>query len=200
MQFKNIAIEGNIGSGKTSLAKKLASHFKADLILEEYSNNPFLEEYYKSKNDALALELFFLNTRHDQLTRLKKTKEEKPVISDYYYGKSLIFAKNNLLEQEFALYTSIYGKLIKDLNQPDLIIYLNCGLKNLIKRIEKRGRNFEKNISESYLSELSKGYNFFFKNESSIRFIFIETDNINFIENENDFGTILEYIFNAEKK
>ena len=197
MHFKNIAIEGNIGSGKTSLAIKLAAHFKADLILEEFSNNPFLEEYYKNNNAALAMELFFLNTRHSQLNSLINTKEEKLIISDYYHGKSLVFAKNNLSEQEFDLYFNIYEKLMKDLHMPDLIIFLNCGTKNLISRIKQRGRKFESDISESYLLELSNRYTNFFENQSNIRSICIETDNLNFIENEKDFGTILEFIFNA---
>jgi deoxyadenosine/deoxycytidine kinase len=194
MHFKHIAIEGNIGSGKTSLAKKLAEHFNSVLILEEFTTNPFLKEFYKTGNGALPMELFFLNARHDQLLNLKKLNQKSPVISDYFLCKSLIFAQNNLSNDEFILYQSLHKKLMDKLDYPDLIIYLNCDIKTLISRIKKRGRIYETKISDNYLSGISDAYLTYFESQKNIKHIIIESDKLNFLENEADFGTVLESI------
>ena len=195
MQFKHIAIEGNIGSGKTSLAKKLATHFNAKLVLEEFIDNPFLKEFYSNKTNALALELTFLNDRCKQLAEFKKTENKTLIISDYYIGKSLIFAKNNLSEAEYILYEKLHEKLTSNYNSPDLIIFLNCEIETILSRIKKRGRKFEESITTNYLSSIADCYMSFLKNDTKNKWISINSDNLNFVENEKDFGTILEFIY-----
>ena len=197
MKFKHIAIEGNIGSGKTSLAKKLAAHFNAKLVLEEFIDNPFLKDFYYNKTNALALELAFLNDRCNQLADLKKTENKNLIISDYHFGKSLIFAKNNLHEAEYFLFEKLYKKLTSNYNPPDLIIFLNCETETLLSRIKKRGREFEESITTNYLSSISKCYIIFLKNDSKNKWLSINSNDLNFVENEKDFGTILEFIYKS---
>lgn len=194
MKYKHIVIEGNIGSGKTTLATKLATHFKAELVLEEFAENQFLKEFYNSNNGALPLELSFLNARHEQLTKAQERGKNNPLIADYYYRKSLIFAKNTLPENEFKLYESVFEKLMSHFQPPDLFIYLHCETDVLISRIKQRGREYEKNISPEYLTKISNEYLFFLRSQNKIKQVILDSAKLNFLESKKDFGTILEIL------
>ena len=143
-----IAIEGNIGSGKTTLATKLSKDFKASLLLEQFSDNPFLPKFYKSpEQNAFPLELFFMAERYHQLKRQKgQDLFQSLTISDYFFMKSKLFAQNNLLLDEQQLFNRLFEIMLSSLSAPDLLIYLYADISRLQQNIKKRGRSFEQDI------------------------------------------------------
>ncbi len=193
-----IVIEGNIGAGKTSLAKKIAEDFNAKLVLERFAENPFLPKFYQSpERYAFQVEVTFLIDRYQQLIDDLQYLElfKNFVVSDYYFSKSLIFAKNTLDEAEFQLYRNIYTIIYKNIPKPDLYVYLHVGVPRLLQNIQKRGRPYEKNIQPDYLEQLQKGYFEYFNQQSDFTFLIIDTNNIDFVENKEDYEKILDTIF-----
>ena len=161
MKFDFLTIEGNIGSGKTSLAKKIASDFNGKLILEEFADNPFLTKFYKdSKPNAFPLELFFMAERFNQLRGEKGEIDlfSKFTVSDYSFFKSKLFAQNNLELDELNLFNRLYNIMFSTVKKPDLLIYLHADIERLQENIKIRGREYEKNISNNYLKEIEKKY------------------------------------------
>ncbi|MEI7594447.1 MAG: deoxynucleoside kinase [Bacteroidota bacterium] len=191
--YKNIAIEGNIGAGKTTLATKLAKTLNANLILEEFSDNPFLPKFYiNPKQYAFPLEISFLIERYDQLKMKQKTNQI--TISDYFFSKTLIFAKNNLDTDEYQLFEKTFKILDSQIAAPDLIIYLYLDVNRLQKNIKTRGREYEQNIKDSYLESLQNQYIQFLKAQKSPKIIILDINTIDFVGNEKDFGEIVKIL------
>ena len=192
--YNNIVIEGNIGIGKTSLAKKLSKNLNKNLILEGFIDNPFLEKFYQDpKRYALNLELTFLVDRCRQLNDYKNQLDifKTGVVFDYDIVKSLIFAGVTLNENDFNLYRNIFYFMTKDLLKPNLIIFLMQSPENLLLNIEKRGRYFEKNIKKDYLKKINQAYLKSLKSKEDWDILFIDVTDIDFVENNSDYLELL---------
>lgn len=200
MDYQFIAIEGNIGSGKTSLAKKLATQFNAKLVLERFSDNPFLPKFYKEpKKYAFALELSFLAERYRQLKEKLIDGElfSEFTVSDYLISKCAIFARTNLKDDEYDLFMKLYHIMYASLPQPDILLYLHLDVDKLQQRIHKRGRAYEQSISNEYLEKIQEGYFSFFRSRQELKILMVDYSNADFINNKEDFIKLLEAL---EKK
>ena len=183
MRYKHIAIEGNIGSGKTTLAKMLASDYNMKLILEEFDDNPFLPNFYKNpEKNVLPLELFFLAERYNQL---KKNQEkdlfQSSLISDYFFIKSKLFAQNNLKDDELQLFNRLFDIMCPSILVPDLVVYLYSDIIKLQSNIKKRGRVFEQNISNDYLQNLQSIYLDYLKKQDVFPVLILDITDVNFV-------------------
>jgi len=198
-----LVIEGNIGAGKTSLAEKLSADFNSRLILEKFADNPFLPRFYKNPDKySFPLELSFLADRYKQhKEELANRDMFAPLsIADYYFSKSLIFAGITLPNDEYNLYRQLYHIIHQHLPKPDLYVYLHLPVEKLLENIAKRGRDYEKSISGDYLRKLQEGYFQYFRSSKDIRFLVIDTENIDFVNNEKDYSLLSEIIFQTEYK
>ncbi|MFD2822161.1 2-amino-4-hydroxy-6-hydroxymethyldihydropteridine diphosphokinase [Lacinutrix iliipiscaria] len=196
-KYNFIAIEGNIGAGKTSLSNKMAHDFNAKLILERFADNPFLPKFYKEpKRYAFTLEMSFLADRYqqisDDLSQLDLFKDF--IVSDYDVFKSLIFSKITLPEDEFKLYRKLFYQVYKDIAKPDLYVYLYQNTERLQENIKKRGRNYEKDIEDDYLDKINSGYLEFLKNQPELNVKIIDISNRDFVKNRADYLWILDQI------
>ena len=196
-KFKYIAIEGNIGAGKTSLAKKISIDFNSKLILERFADNPFLPKFYEEPDRyAFTLEMSFLAERYQQITddlsQLNIFSDS--IVSDYDIFKSLIFSKITLSEDEFALYRKLFFSMYKDILKPDLYIYLNQNIDRLKENIKKRGRDYEQNIDSKYLKNINSGYLDFHKTQTDLNIKIIDINNMDFLNNRIDYLNILKSI------
>lgn len=192
-----IAIEGNIGAGKTSLATLISDEFSGRLVLERYAENPFLAKFYENKERyGFALEMSFLTDRYQQVNEQLSHLElfSKFIISDYDIFKSLIFASVTLNKDEFSLYRKIFYILYKEIPKPDLYIYLLQNSEQLLKNIQKRGRSYEQQIPKSYLDDIQHSYLNFLKNNTSMNILFIDVSELDFVENLEDYYYILSLI------
>ncbi|MGC9470052.1 MAG: deoxynucleoside kinase [Bacteroidales bacterium] len=201
MKYQYIVIEGNIGAGKTSLTQMIAAEFNARLILEEFSENPFLPKFYKNpERYAFPLELSFLAARYQQLKSELENRDlfKSFTISDYYFMKSLIFARVTLAEEEFKLYRQLFHIIYQSLPRPDLFVYLHATPRKLIENIRKRGRDYEQEITCEYLQQIQNGYFDFFRREATMRFLIIDTENVDFVNRPDDFVRIRNTIFENE--
>ena len=197
MRYNFITIEGNIGAGKTTLSTRIAKDFGGKLILEEFADNPFLPKFYENKDKhAFALELSFLAERYQQLRDLLPEQDlfSRFTISDYYIFKSLIFAKNNLDEEEYRLFRRFFDIMYSMLPHPDVLVYLYLDVENLQRNIRKRGRPFEQSISDDYLIEVQRSYMDFLKQQPDQRILLVDTNGINFAENDDHYHKMLEII------
>ena len=193
-----IAIEGNIGAGKTSLTHLIAEDFNAKPILERFADNAFLPKFYEDATRyAFTLEMSFLADRYQQITddlqQLDLFKDF--MVSDYDIYKSLIFSKITLPEDEFSLYRKLFNLMYKDIPKPDLYIYLYQNTERLQENIKKRGRDYEQNIEDSYLDKINSGYLDFLKTQTEINFKLIDISNRDFVNNREDYIWILSEIF-----
>ena len=196
-KFNYIAIEGNIGAGKTSLTTKLSQDFNAKLILERFKDNPFLPKFYKKPaRYAFPLEMSFLADRYQQLLEdIKQFDLFKDfVIADYDAYKSLIFAKVTLQEEEFELYKKLFHLMHKELPKPDVYIYLYQNTDRLLENIKKRGRKYEQSIQATYLQKINKGYLEFIKNKMDDNVKIIDISEMDFLSNRKDYLAILKQI------
>ncbi len=203
MKYNYIAIEGNIGAGKTSLATRISEQFNAKLILEQFADNPFLPKFYKNpEHYAFPLELSFLASRYHQLKdELSKQDLFKSfTISDYFINKTLIFAKKTLQPDEFALFTKLFYIINTTLPKPDLLVYLYLNIDNLKKNIINRGRAYEQDIEKEYLVKIQEGYLDFIKSQQNTRILIIDTNNIDFVNNGYDYEKITDVILKKEYK
>ena len=194
-RYNYITIEGNIGAGKTSLANKLALEFNATLILEQFADNPFLPLFYEQPTRyAFPLELFFMAERFQQLKETTSAQEifTPTVIADYLFIKSLLFSKINLSEDEYKLYSRIFNYIYTSLPQPELLVYLHADVPQLLKNISKRGREYEKKISGDYLQSIQETYFNYFKTQSNLKIVIVDTGKIDFINDESSYKKILE--------
>lgn len=193
MNYHFIAIEGNIGAGKTTLAHLLSKHFNTRLVLEEFADNPFLPKFYENARQyAFPLELFFMAERYKQLKELIHTKDmfQSLTISDYLFTKCLLFAKVNLSEEEFRLYQKLYDIIKAQLIQPDLLIYLHVPVQKLQKNIRKRNRSYEQSIPDEYLFKLQETYTHYIR-QHNIKTLFIDASNADFLSNEQHLKVVL---------
>lgn len=193
-KYNYIAIEGNIGAGKTSLATKIAHDFNAKLILERFADNPFLPKFYEDTNRyAFPLEMSFLADRYqqisDDLSQLDLFKDF--VVSDYYVVKSLIFSKITLSGDEFHLYRKLFNLMYKDIAKPDLYIYLYQNTESLQENIKKRGRDYEQNIADDYLEKINAGYLDFLKTQTDFKVKIIDISERDFVKNRADYLWVL---------
>jgi deoxyguanosine kinase len=194
MNYHFIAIEGNIGAGKTTLAHLLAKTLNARLILEEFADNPFLPKFYENQQQyAFPLELFFMAERYKQLKELIHTKDlfQSYTVSDYLFTKCLLFAKVNLSEEEFRLYQKFYDIIRPQLVQPDLVIYLHVPVHKLQQNIRKRNRPYEQNIADDYLFRLQETYTHYIR-QHNMKTLFVDASNADFLRNEKHLKVILE--------
>ncbi len=196
MEPHYIAIEGVIGAGKTTLAKKLAERIGAELILDEAMNNPFLVDFYKNpKRHGFSTQLYFLLTRYQQQQSLVvHDLFAQKIIADYSFGRDPIFASINLSEREMLLYNKILPLLNASIPKPDLTIYLQASTSVLKDRIKKRNIGFERGIDDDYLERLNSAFNYFFFHYEDSPLLVVKTDDIDFVKNPEDFENIVEII------
>jgi deoxyguanosine kinase len=195
MHYNFIAIEGNIGSGKTSLASKIAVDFNAKLILERFEDNSFLPKFYENPEQyAFPLEMSFLSDRYRQLKDELTDQDlfRNFTIADYFIDKSLIFARNNLRHDEFVLYSKLFEIIISMLPKPEMIVYLYNTAHNLIRNIHSRGRSYELNISAGYLENLQQGYLGYFQQHKHLRVLIIDTQHVDFVARDEDYKKVIE--------
>lgn len=200
-ELRYIAIEGVIGAGKTTLAQMLAEKLSANIILEEFEENPFLEKFYDDrKRFAFQTQMFFLINRFKQQQQLNQQDLfSKITVSDYIFEKDKIFAYLNLNGEELKLYEAIFPLLERDIPKPDLVIFLQSSTDRLVSNVKHRGRKFEKNLNRSYLAELSEAYNNFFFKYSNTPLLIVNTSEIDFVNNNNDFNELYRQIFREDR-
>ena len=196
-QYNYIAIEGNIGAGKTTLASKIADDFNAKTVFERFADNPFLPKFYKDQNRfAFPLEMSFLADRYQQLSDdLAQFDLFKDfIVADYHIFKSLIFAKVTLQEDEYRLYKTLFDIIYKEMPKPDLYVYLYQNTDRLLHNIKRRGRSYEQEIPADYLDKINKGYLDYIKSHSNLNVLIIDVSERDFVKNQSDYIYILEEI------
>jgi len=196
MQYKHLAIEGNIGSGKTTLASMLSMDYNARLILEEFSDNPFLPKFYQEpEKNAFPLELFFMAERYHQLKELKLQDLFQPnIVSDYFFVKSKLFAQNNLKQDELQLFNRLFDIMLSSLSKPDILLYLYADVDRLQKNIKKRGREFEQNISDEYLQNIQEKYLDFLKKQNDFPVLMLDVTDVDFVSDVSIYKKINELL------
>ena len=197
MRYNYIAIEGNIGAGKTTLAKMLAEQLNAKLILEQFKNNPFLEKFYKEPDKySFPLELSFLAERYQQMVKELSSMElfYNLTISDYFLNKSLIFARKTLGDDEYQLFRTLFNIMDANVPKPDLLVHLYVKVENLQVNIKRRGRSFEQNITDEYLHNIQESYFQYLNQQSKMRILVLDINNLDFVKNPKDFQYIVDTI------
>lgn len=191
-----MVVEGPIGVGKTTLAQRLAQTFNSDLLLERASDNPFLEKFYESpKTAALPTQLHFLFQRVRQLETLKQTDMfRRHQVADFLIQKDELFARATLTEQELDLYYQVYNRVSVEAPAPDLVIYLQAPVDELLRRIRERGVDYEQSIGESYLQKIADAYVEFFYHYDSAPLLIVNTADFNLAKGEDEFDVLLEHI------
>lgn len=196
-KYNYIAIEGNIGSGKTSLSNRIGDDFNAKLVLERFADNPFLPKFYADEERyAFPLEMSFLADRYHQLTDDLAQFDlfKNFIVSDYFIFKSLIFAQITLPKEEYRLYRKMFDIMYKEISKPDVYVFLYQNTDRLIDNIKKRGRDYEQNIKPDYLEKIHKGYLSFIKSRDELNTLIIDVSELDFVNNENDYRIILKQI------
>lgn len=199
-KYNYIAIEGNIGAGKTTLATKIAEDFNAKIVLERFADNPFLPKFYEdNERYAFPLEMSFLADRYQQLSDDLAQFDlfKNFIVSDYYIFKSLIFAQVTLQKEEYFLYRKMFDIMYKEISKPDLYIYLYQNTPRLLENIKKRGRDYEQNIAPEYLDKIHKGYATFINTEENLNTLIIDVSDKDFLSNSTDYKEIIELIKNT---
>ena len=198
---KYIAIEGVIGSGKTSLARKISDKLRANVILEQFEQNPFLDKFYLDrKRFAFQTQMFFLINRFKQQQQLNQENLfSEFLVADYIFDKDKIFAYLNLEGEELKLYETIFPLLYRDLRKPDLVIFLQSSIDRLMHNIKRRNRRIERNITKSYIIELSEAYNNYFFKYNSTPLLIVNTSELDFVNEEIDFNEIYYQIFREDR-
>lgn len=195
--YNFIAIEGNIGAGKTTLCHQLAERFSCALVLEQFTDNPFLPPFYEQpERYAFPVELFFMTERHKQLLEHFSQPDlfRAFTVADYFFVKTLLFAKNNLSEEEFRLFQRLFSVLNATFPKPDLLLYLHRPIDVLLKQIKKRGRDIERNISADYLTEIQDAYFDFLKSETETPVLVLELGSADFQQDQVVFEAISQVI------
>ncbi|THD68976.1 2-amino-4-hydroxy-6-hydroxymethyldihydropteridine diphosphokinase [Robertkochia marina] len=201
--FNYIAIEGNIGAGKTTLANMLSTDFNGKLLLEQFADNPFLPRFYEDKDRyAFPLEMSFLAERYQQFLNDSNQKDlfKTFMVSDYDIYKSLIFARVTLQDEEFKLYRRLFSLMYKDVTKPDIYIYLYQSTERLLENIKKRGRSYEQQIDPEYLRNINKAYLDFIKTQPQLNALIIDITDLDFVKNTQDYQYIIDEIHGFRDK
>ena len=196
-KYNYIAIEGNIGAGKTTLAKMMSDEFNAKIILERFADNAFLPKFYEDKERfAFPLEMSFLADRYQQLSDDLAQLDlfKNLIVSDYYIFKSLIFAQITLQKEEYLLYRRMFDIMYKEITKPDLYVYLYQNTSRLLQNIKKRGREYEQNIEENYLQKIHDGYKNFINTQQELNVLVIDVSEIDFVNVPEDYQSIINEI------
>ncbi|MEN0002645.1 MAG: deoxynucleoside kinase [Bacteroidota bacterium] len=192
-----IAIEGNIGAGKTTISTLLAEDAGCKLILEQFTDNPFLPFFYDNpERYAFPVELFFMTERHKQLQEeLSQTDLfQHGIISDYFFIKTLLFAKNNLQDEEYRLFQRLFHILNTKAPKPDLLVYLHRSIDRLIYNINKRGRDFEEDIDPNYLLQLQYAYFDYFKATDDLPILILDIEEVDFLQSKQHYRQLIELL------
>jgi deoxyadenosine/deoxycytidine kinase len=197
VRYNFITIEGTIGAGKTTLAKKLSQDFNGKLVLEHFEENPFLPKFYEDPSrHAFPVELFFMAERFQHLKKLLSEADmfSSFTVSDFLFQKSLIFAQQNLSEDEGKLYRMLFDIINPTLPKPDIILYLYAPVEKLLANIKKRGRDYEQNITGDYLQKIQTAYLDYFKLQHHSRVVLLNTAQLNWVEQKNDYDKVVELL------
>jgi deoxyadenosine/deoxycytidine kinase len=195
--YEFIAIEGNIGAGKTSLATMLSNEFNAKLILEEFEDNSFLPKFYNdARRFAFPLEMSFLAARFNQLKKqlLEPDLFQQYLVSDYIFAKCLLFSKINLDDDEYDLYMRLFEIINQQMRQPDLLVYLHNPIEKLQWNILNRGRSYEQKIEDEYLQSLSDAYLQYLHQNTHLRILLVDCSSINFVVNTDHYQSLVNLI------
>lgn len=185
--YNYIVVEGNIGSGKTTFCEKIAAESSCNLILEEFDDNPFLPMFYKNPEQfAFTVELFFMTERYKQLEKYLVNRNifDSFTLADYAFVKTLLFARHNLAESEYKMFTQMFRVLDQAFPKPDIIFYFHRSVDYLLRSIAKRGREYEKDIKKEYLERVQNSYFDYFKNEFEVPIVIIDLKDIDFKDND----------------
>lgn len=195
--YQFLCVEGNIGSGKTSFCKQLAEKYDVELVLEQFNNNPFLSHFYENPaRYALPVELFFMTERYKQLMESCRSGHifSPVILADYFFDKTLLFARNNLNDLEFRLFLQIYESLIPHLRRPDLVLYIHRPVDQLRENIRRRGRPFELQISTGYLQSIQDRYFEYFRTDQAFPIVIVNAEQLEFSESPGDFDKLEELL------
>jgi deoxyadenosine/deoxycytidine kinase len=197
MDLRFLVIEGNIGAGKTTLAARLSKELNAKLVLEQFADNPFLPKFYADQEKySFPLELAFLADRYNQIKKevLQPELFQSMLISDYYFTKSAIFARNTLQDDEYRLFRRLFDIVFESLPKPDLYVYLHLNIENLLRNIKKRGRDYEQQMQPEYLEKIQTGYFDYFRQSAQFPVLIIDTNRIDFVNNPEDYNLLKDII------
>jgi deoxyadenosine/deoxycytidine kinase len=199
--IRYIAIEGVIGAGKTTLAKMITERLQAKLVLEKFEENPFLAKFYEDADHyAFQTQIFFLLSRYKQQQELfQGDLFHEFLVSDYIFDKDKIFAYLTLQDDELKLYETLITTIEKNIPTPDLVVYLQSSTERLMANIKKRGRSFEENMSDEYIKDLNEAYNYFFFRYKSAPLLIINSTEIDFVNEPEDFEDLLTQILRKDK-
>lgn len=195
MRHRFLAIEGNIGTGKTALSSKIAADFNKQLVLEEFEDNSFLPKFYEHPRQfAFPLEMSFLAARFNQLKNqlFRNDLFESGIVSDYIFFKCLIFSKVNLDDDEYDLYLKLFDIINLQLPKPDLLVYLHKPVPTLQENIRKRGRSYESHITDAYLNMIQQGYFEYLKKPHGIKVLIINTEKVDFVGNPEHYQQMVD--------
>lgn len=198
IRYNYVVIEGNIGAGKTSLATRIAEQFNASLVLESFADNPFLPKFYDDPGKySFPLELSFLASRYRQLKEELEPGDlfKAFTVADYYFMKSLVFAASTLKGDEYALYRQIFYIIYGSLPKPDIYVYLHVDPARLLRNIARRGRPYEATITLEYLQGIQESYFTFFKQNPENKYLVLDVNNIDFVENTDHYTKVVDAIF-----
>lgn len=196
-----IAVEGVIGAGKTSLSRMVSERLNARLVLEQFDENPFLERFYEDpEHYAFQTQIFFLLSRYRQQQDLFQADLfHNALVTDYIFDKDKIFAYLNLQDDELRLYETLVSSIEKNIPTPDLVVYLQSSVERLMSNIRARGRKYEENISEEYIKDLNEAYNYFFFRYKNAPLLIVNSTEIDFVNNKEDFEELYKEILRPNR-
>ena len=193
LPYEFVCIEGNIGSGKTSLVERMSREYNGRMLLEQFEDNPFLPLFYNNpERYAFTVELFFMTERYKQLQNHISNQDlfSSKIFSDFSFIKTLLFARKNLQDEEYKLFQMLFSVLNKSFPKPDLLVYLHRDVKHLLKNIRERNRSFENNIGDEYLLTIQDSYFEYLRNITSFPVLILDLQDMDFVSNEQHYETV----------